>query len=51
MKIELSEEQVKNLQALIADANIKGSNALVIVGLQQALSKPVEEKEVKVKDD
>lgn len=43
-KYELSDEQVKNVKAIMADANIKGATAPVIVDLLRALSSPVVEK-------
>lgn len=42
-KYELSDQQVRNLKAIIMDANIKGEVAPMIIGLLQALDNPVHE--------
>jgi hypothetical protein len=39
---ELSEEQVRNLRTLIANANIKGADAPTIIELINALSRPIQ---------
>jgi hypothetical protein len=42
-KYILTDEQVKNLHVIIDNTNIKGSSALAILQLKDALSKPVDE--------
>lgn len=42
MLVELSEEQVKDLKLIIANATIKGTEAFAIVGLVNALTKKAE---------
>jgi len=46
-RYELADEQVRSLLTLIGNAQIKGSEAAIIIGLTYALSSPVKEK----KDD
>lgn len=41
MKIELTEQQVQNLKAIVLDANIKGAMAGVIIDLLKALDTPI----------
>ena len=43
-KYELTDEQVKNLQNILANTQIRGADAPVIIKLVQALQKPIEEK-------
>jgi len=43
MLYELSDEQAQQLRMIIGAANIKGADALVIIGLMQALGKPMKE--------
>ena len=45
-KYELSDDQVKQLLAIIASAQIRGNDAPVIIQLVQALQKPVVETEL-----
>lgn len=47
MKYELSDEQVKTLQIILANANIKGSDAPAIINLNIALTKPIAEEKPK----
>lgn len=44
-RYELTNNQVKSLRALIANANIKGMDAPIILELQQALLRPIIEKQ------
>lgn len=42
-KYELTDQQAQNLKALLMDANIKGSAAVVVVELVHVLENPVDE--------
>ena len=43
MKYELSDVQVRNLRAILADANIKGRDAGAVMELVRAISSPIQE--------
>ena len=43
MLYELSDEQVKNLLAIVSNVSIKGSEAPIIIGLVQALRTPLKD--------
>ena len=51
MLIRLTESQQKQLQAILASAQIRGSDAPTIIGLAQALSRPVPEPKEEKKED
>lgn len=42
-KYELSDVQVRNLRAILADANIKGKDAGAILEIVKAISIPIQE--------
>ena len=43
MKYELSNNQVKTLLSILSNANIKGSDAPIIIELATALGNPIKE--------
>ena len=45
-KYELSDVQVRNLRAIIADANIKGRDSSAVIEIINSLSKPVQEMKI-----
>ena len=46
MKYELTDEHLRNLRAIIMDANIKGKDSPAIMSLMQALANPIREMNV-----
>jgi hypothetical protein len=46
-KYELSPQQVQYLRAIVSNAQIQGKDAPVIIELQNALLKPIEDKKTK----
>ena len=50
-RFELTDEHIRNLRAIIMDANIKGKDSPAIMSLMQALSNPIREMKVGNPDD
>lgn len=50
MKIELTEQQLNNLQVFLQRADLKGNEALAYVEIIQALNSPLDLEEDKGKD-
>lgn len=44
-KYEISDPVVKNIMAIVNASTIKGSEAIAIIEIMQALSKPIKENE------